>query len=131
MNLLLDTHIFLWSMLEPERLSRKVGVELENRENQLWFSPISSWEIMLLEKKGRIALKPDAVSWLREAFRRAPLKEARINHEVAIQSCLIKLSHQDPADRLLAATAVVYELTLVTADERLTKSKRYKVLKNK
>jgi PIN domain nuclease of toxin-antitoxin system len=123
-NLLLDTHIFLWSMLEPERLSRRVGVEMEDRKNQLWFSPISSWEILLLEKKGRIALKPDAASWLREALRRAPSKEARINHEVAIQSCLIKLPHQDPADRLLAATAVVYDLTLVTADERLTQSKR-------
>jgi len=130
-NLLLDTHIFLWSMLEPERLNRKVGVELENRKNELWFSPISTWEIMLLEKKGRIALKPDAASWLREAFKRAPVKEARINHEIAIQSCLIKLPHRDPADRLLVATAVVYDLTLVTADERLMQSKRYKVLRNR
>ena len=56
MNLLLDTHIFLWSMLEPERLSKKVAVELQKQENQLWFSPISSWEIMLLEKKGNVVL---------------------------------------------------------------------------
>jgi len=130
-NLLLDTHIFLWSMLEPERLSKKVAAELQNPENQLWFSPISSWEIMLLEKKGMLFLDPDPASWLREAFKRAPLKEARINHEIAIQSCLIKLSHQDPADRLLAATALIYGLTLITADTRLINSKVCKFLRNK
>lgn len=131
MNLLLDTHIFLWSMLEPERLSKKVAVELLKQENQLWFSPISSWEIMLLEKKGKVSLDPDAASWLREAFKIVPVKEARINHEIAIQSCLIKLPHQDPADRLLAATALIYGLTLVTSDTRLIQSKACKVLTNK
>jgi PIN domain nuclease of toxin-antitoxin system len=130
-NLLLDTHIFLWSMLEPERLSKKVAGELQKQENQLWLSPISSWEIMLLEKKGKIVLDPDSASWLREAFKRVPVKEARINHEIAIQSCLIKLPHQDPADRLLAATAVIYGLTLVTADTRLIGSKVCKLLRNK
>ena len=131
MNLLLDTHIILWSMLEPERLSKKVTVELQKAENQLWFSPISSWEIMLLEKKGKIILEPDSASWLREAFKRVPLKEARINHEIAIRSCLIKLPHQDPADRLLTATASIFGLTLVTADTRLIESKACKFLKNK
>ena len=131
MNLLLDTHIFLWSMLEPERLSKKVAGELQKQENQLWFSPINSWEIMLLEKKGKIILDPDPASWLREAFKRVPVKEARINHEIAIQSCLIKLPHQDPADRLLAATAVIYGLTLVTADTRIIQSKVCKFLRNK
>ena len=131
MNLLLDTHIFLWRMLEPERLSKKVAVELQKQENQLWFSPISSWEIMLLDKKGKVSLDPDPASWLREAFKRVAVKEARINHEIAIQSCLIKLPHQDPADRLLAATALIYGLTLVTADMRLIHSKVCKFLRNK
>jgi len=130
-NLLLDTHIFLWSMLEPERLSKNVAVELQKQENQLWFSPISSWEIMLLDKKGKIELDPHPASWLREAFKRVPVKEARINHEIAIQSCLINLPHQDPADRLLAATALIYDLTLVTADTRLIGSKACKFLRNK
>jgi PIN domain nuclease of toxin-antitoxin system len=86
---------------------------------------------MLLDKKGKIDLDPHPASWLREAFKRMPVKEARINHEIAIQSCLINLPHQDPADRLLAATAVIYDLTLVTADTRLIGSKACKVLRNK
>jgi len=118
-------------MLEPERLSKKVTVELQNQENQLWFSPISFWEIMLLEKKSKLILDPDPATWLREAFKRVPLREARISHDIAIQSCLINLPHQDPADRLLAATASIFDLTLVTADTRLIESKVCKFLKNK
>ena len=131
MKLLLDTHIFLWSLLEPERLSKKIGVELQKQENELWFSPISCWEIMLLNKKSKLFLEPDPASWLRKAFKIMPIKEARINHEIAIQSCLIKLPHQDPADRLIAATAVICGLILVTADTRLIQSKACKVLRNK
>ena len=57
-----------------------------------------------------------------------PLREAVINQEVAIQSRYIDLPHQDPADRFLAATALVYDLILVTADRRLFDSKRFSVL---
>lgn len=59
------------------------------------------------------------------------VKEASLNYEVSIQSRMLDLSHEDPADRFLAATAVVYDLTLVTADERLIVSDRYDVLPNK
>ena len=59
-----------------------------------------------------------------------PYKEAPVNHEVAIQSRAIDLDHQDPADRFLAATALVYDLTLVTADERLLRSRRIPSLAN-
>ena len=57
-----------------------------------------------------------------------PFKQAMINHEVAIQSRLVDLPHQDPADRFLAATAMVYDLILVTADLRLLSSKQFSVL---
>ena len=50
------------------------------------------------------------------------IKQAAINHEVAMQSRLIKLPHQDPADRFIAASAVVYDLVLVTADKYLIKA---------
>jgi PIN domain nuclease of toxin-antitoxin system len=59
------------------------------------------------------------------------VKEASLNYEVLIQSRMLDLSHEDPADHFFTATAVVYELTLVTADERLMVSDRYDVLLNK
>ena len=122
LKLLLDTHIILWSAGEPERLPLSVSEELERESNELWFSPISVWEIILLAEQARISFGADIVKGVRDIFRRIPLKEATINQEVAIQSRFVNLSHQDPADRFLAATAVVYDLTLVTADTRIINS---------
>lgn len=119
MKLLLDTHIFLWGLLEPERLNRDATAELSNPENQIWLSPISVWEAMILAEKGRVALQPDAATWLRTVLSQVNFREARVNHEVALKSRDVSLKHQDPADRFLAATAMVYQLTLVTADRQL------------
>ena len=63
MKLLLGTHIWLWSFLEPERLSQEVFKELENSQNKLWISPISIWETMVLAEKGHIILQPDPETW--------------------------------------------------------------------
>ena len=63
-------------------------------------------------------------------LRSTPLREAPLNHEVAIQSRSLDLPHQDPADPFLAATAIVYDLTLVTADDRLLGSKQFSLLAN-
>ena len=131
MKLLLDTHILLWSLLEPTRLTRDVAVELESRNNELWLSPISTWEVIVLVEKGRVVLETDPATWLRSVYKSVPFKEAPVNHEVAIQSRLINLPYQDPADRFLVGTALVYGLTLVTADPRIVLSKVIPVLPNK
>ncbi|GIX47756.1 MAG: ribonuclease VapC [Candidatus Tectimicrobiota bacterium] len=128
MRLLLDTHIFLWSLLEPERLSRRVATALEDPGNELWLSPIVIWEVLILAEKGRVVLEPDAVAWVRRALQTIPFREAPLTHEVAIQSRFVALPHQDPADRFLAATALVYDLTLVTADERLLRAPSIPIL---
>jgi len=128
LRLLLDTHIILWSAAEPDKLSPNISNELESDSNELWFSPISVWEILLLAEKDRVSLGRDIVKSVREIFRRIPLKEAVLNQQVAVQSRLVQLTHQDPADRFLAATAVVYDLTLVTADARLLAAKEVSIL---
>lgn len=128
MRFLLDTHVILWSTAEPERIPVEVAEELENGSNELWFSPISVWEILLLAEKGRLALKGDQKKRIRKMLQELPLREAVINQEVAIQSRYIDLPHQDPTDRFLVATALVYDLILVTADKRLIDSKGFSVL---
>ena len=128
LKLLLDTHVILWSAAEPERFPQNIAVELENESNELWFSPISVWEILLLAEKGRVILEADHKMSIRKMLQSLPIREAVINQEVAIQSRYVALSHQDPADRFLAATAMVYGLTLVTADKRLTGAKEFPVL---
>ena len=117
MRLLLDTHIWLWSLLEPSRLGSHVRHELVNPQNELWLSPISPWEALVLNAKGKFRLPADVRGWMAQAT--GKLREAPLTHEIAIVSQQLPLPHLDPADRFLAATAQVLGLTLVTADARL------------
>lgn len=128
MKLLLDTHIFVWSNLNPSRLSRRAAKVLADSRNELWISPVTTWEILFLHRKGRLHLKDGPVSWFSEALSRMPFREAAFTHEVALASDAIILPHRDPADTFLAATAKVYGLTLVTADQNLSRGKGYSVL---
>jgi len=118
-RLLLDTHIWLWSLLDPERLHSRVIESLESPDSEIWLSPISIWELTMLADKGRVTLDLSVDAWIAEAFDRAPLHEAHLTFEVAATAHQIELPHPDPADRFLAATAKVLDLTLVTADKRL------------
>jgi PIN domain nuclease of toxin-antitoxin system len=117
MRLLLDTHIWIWSLAEPKRLSRRVQNELRDVNNELWLSPVSTWEALLLHAKGRIRLRGDLRYWMANAT--AHLREAPLTHEIVVAAHELPLLHQDPADRFLAATAGALDLTLVTADARL------------
>ena len=131
MKLLLDTHIWLWSELEPERLSQGVAYAIENPENELWLSPISIWELIVLWQKKRVLPGEDIETWIPRALRALPLQEATITYEVAREVARLSLPHRDPADRFLVATAKVFELTLVTADERLMELREIPVLANR
>ncbi len=117
MKLLLDTHIWLWSMQEPKRLGKTVARELENSHNEFWLSPISTWEALMLNSKGRIRLPEDTGAWIRRTT--AKLREAPLTHEIVIAARTLPFPHNDPADRFLAATAQHLRLTLVTADATL------------
>lgn len=117
MKLLLDTHIWLWSLSEPARVGKRVMHELKNPQNELWLSPISTWEALTLNAKGRIQLPSDLADWVKRAT--APFREAPLTHEIALLARLLSLPHNDPADRFLAATAQLLRLTLVTADGNL------------
>jgi PIN domain nuclease of toxin-antitoxin system len=117
LRILLDTHIWLWSIYDPSRIGRSLRLELKNPENELWLSPISTWEALILQEKGRVELEGDLVAWVADAT--AIFREAVLTHAVVLESQRIRLQHRDPADRFLAATAKVLGLTLATADTKL------------
>jgi len=116
LNLLLDTHIWIWSKLEPARLGRRVRAELSKSDNELWLSPVSVWEALSLMQKGRIRVD-NAFVWVESAAEQ--MREAPLTQEIVRVGMALPLPHADPADRFLAATAKVLKLTLVTADQRL------------
>ena len=68
MKLLLDTHIWLWGLLDPDRLSRSVREALESADNELWLSPISVWEALMLVERGRISVNRPATEWVAEGI---------------------------------------------------------------
>jgi PIN domain nuclease of toxin-antitoxin system len=119
-NLLLDTHVWLWRLLEPERLSPRATAVLSAPEHAPYLSPISVWETLVFARRGRLALEPGARDWVRQALRRSPVTIAPVTHDVAIRSeALDGFTSPDPADRFLVATAIEQELVLMTADEAM------------
>jgi PIN domain nuclease of toxin-antitoxin system len=119
MNLLLDTHIWLWSHREPWRLSSEVTRALTDPRNELWLSPISTWELILLVEGKRVTLNEPLDAFVVKSQKELSLREAAFSWAVADELRYTVLRHRDPADRLLVATAKFYDLTLITADRRL------------
>ncbi|TFH32736.1 MAG: type II toxin-antitoxin system VapC family toxin [Myxococcales bacterium] len=122
---LLDTHVWLWALLDPSQLKKKTRGLLASPDARFWLSPISVWETLLLVERGRLELDVDSRRWIRDAMASSGVGEASLNHEVALQSRKVDVKHDDPADRFIAATASVYQLTLLTADERLLRGSGY------
>jgi PIN domain nuclease of toxin-antitoxin system len=132
MKLLLDTHIWLWSLLEPDKIGRKTAGALKSAQVEKWLSPISIWEFLILAQKGRIQLSGmEPAAWMARALSEFPVKEAPLTAEVVLAMPGLGLPHRDPADAFLVATAKAFDLTLVTADARLLGLKGISVLPNR
>lgn len=131
MRLLLDTHVWLWALFEPDRLRPKVRQALRAPEHELWLSPISVWEVLLLAERKRIRLAEPLDATLDEMLAMGALREAPLTTEIARESRRVELGHRDPADRFLVATARILDLTLVTADERLLQARQVAMLSNR
>ena len=129
LRLLLDTHIWLWSLSAPDRLTPQVRRALAKPANELWLSPISTWEVVQLVEKKRIRIEGHFEACLPQA--RGSLREALLSHDVAAAVADVRLPHRDAADLLLVATSRVLNLTLVTADERIIDAKQVPTLANR
>ncbi len=129
MRLLLDTHIWLWSVLDPHKLGGRVQRELQAEDCELWLSPISVWEATVLHRKGRLKIPGDRDAWFGRAF--GHFREATLTNEIVLATTSLALHHFDPADLFLAATAKVLGLTLVTADQKLLGLGDVKTLANR
>ena len=121
MKLLLDSHTWLWLISDIElerdtfRTCREAAVE-----GKLYLSPISLWEIGLKASRGRLDLPALVQAWLQEAVRKSRVTLAPFDFQVACQCATLPPEfHGDPADRILAATCQVHELTLLTRDRML------------
>ena len=128
MRLLLDTHILVWSTLQPKRLNRRVARILEDRRTERWLSPVSVWEVISGVRGGKIRLRMDPLDWIKAILEKGLLREAALSYEVALEAGRFELPHRDPFDRLIVATARARSLTLVTSDANIIASGTVPVL---
>ena len=102
MKFLLDTHIWIWSAVEPDRLKANVVRALDDENNELWLSPISIWELSVLVKKQRIELDEELEVWVKKALSHAKFREAPVTNDVVFEVSRLRFSHRDPADAIAA-----------------------------
>ena len=119
MNYLLDTHILLWWLSEPKKLTSPVFEVISNPTNEIFVSAVSAWEIAI--KKGLKKLK--APKDLIQMLASKDLKQLPIlfEHTLAVEK--LKPFHNDPFDRLLIAQAKYEKMTIITADKWIPKYK--------
>ena len=123
MKLLIDTHVWLWMLNKPTRIGLKTRRVLDNSRNEIFLSPMSIWEVVLIARDGRLGKSTDPYQWFERAFAEFPLHEAPLTREIALEMGRFELRHGDPADRWLIATARVMACKLVTEDEKIIHSK--------
>jgi PIN domain nuclease of toxin-antitoxin system len=119
MRILIDTHIWLWNLAGSPELPAHFKDLLSSSRHEIWLSPITLWEVLVLAEKGRISLNDTPDAFIEKALQLWQVKEAPLDFRIARKSQEINLPYQDPADRFIAATAIVYGLRLMTVDKRL------------
>jgi PIN domain nuclease of toxin-antitoxin system len=114
-RLLLDTHVFLWLLAEPERLGRHLG-SIEDPANDLLLSAASSWEIAIKVRLGRLDLPDDPTRYIPSRMRAVGVEPLAVEHAHALAVAALPMLHRDPFDRILVAQARHLRLGIVTAD---------------
>lgn len=119
--ILLDTHAMIFDALTPERLSQaaQAAIEAGAERGELACADISLWEIAMLIARGRLELAIEPRPFIDDLLLARRIRVLPITPEVAVLAQSTAFAHGDPADRLIAATALQQRCALVTADKRL------------
>ena len=130
MNYLLDTHVWVWLEESPQRVGNKIRRELADLNNEREVSPISTFEISRLLHLGLLRLKHTFAEWRTLSLAHLHATTAPFTHEIAAHAYdLPGEFHNDPADRVLVATARIRGLILVTADDLILRYAHVKTLR--
>ncbi len=120
--IVLDTHAWLWWLSGPERLGKRATRAID-KADRLGVPAISVWEVAMKVQTGRLRLNQPVATWVEQGLAVDPrLELLPLLPSISVESAALSWDHRDPADRLIVATARVYESSLVTADERIRAS---------
>lgn len=119
MNVLLDTATWINGVKEPETLPAKIRAILKSETNSFFLSDISLLEASILARKGRVDFGMKFSDWLQRALAEN-LQVLPVSARVAVvENSLPRTFHGDPADRIIASTAIAHKLTLLTPDPEI------------
>ena len=122
MKYLLDTHVWIWWHMRPERLSAEAKRRISDpsQYEELLLSAISPWEFCKLLELGRIAISCDPEEWLDRALNMVRLRLVPLTPRISYKSTALPVPlHGDPADQIIVATAREESATVLTADKRI------------
>lgn len=120
--IVLDTHAWLWWVSKPTSLSQTARRRIE-RETRIGIPAISCLEVATLVAKGRISLDRDTLEWMNAALAMRKVEPLPLTPAIAVQAAELGRGFPgDPADRLIAATAINEAVPLVTKDRKIRKS---------
>ena len=122
MKYLLDTHVWIWWNMRPQKLSVRVRglIAAAARYDELLLSAISLWEFAKLLEKQRLAISCDPEEWFRVALDMPKLRLVQLSPSIAYRSTILPAPfHDDPADQMIVATAREENATVLTADEKI------------
>lgn len=126
MNLLVDTHILLWTLSGSNQLDAKVEQTLKSPKNVLWVSSISVWEVAIKSQVGKLTI-PNTFT---QAIQAQGMQILPFDERHALATLTLPLHHRDPFDRALVAQSIVENCTLVTADAQVLQyANEVKILK--
>ena len=123
MNVLLDTHTFLWTLFDTNKLSNKVLLTIENEENKVFISAITFWEISLKYALGKLQLNNCTPDYLPKLVAQMGFDILPFNIQEASSIHQLPLIHRDPFDRMLIWQSINYNLTFISKDKEM---KNYK-----
>ena len=125
--IVVDTHIIIWNALKPEMLSEKAekAISAANNSDGIIFCEISLWEIAMLMHKGRLSIDIEYLEFIKLILESNEYVFMGITPDIAALSTdLLSDNNKDPADRIIAATSIIENAKLVTADKKLRKSQK-------
>ena len=117
MKVLVDTHTFIWALLDDHRLTPKAKQVLRSNEHELVFSLVSLWEIAIKIKTGKLNTIGSSVAYIRDEMDAYGMELLPIRYEHILQLESLPHHHGDPFDRLLIAQAITESLPILTADK--------------
>ncbi len=118
----LDTHAWVWLVDRPDRIPPRARrlIEEAGQEANVYVSSISVWEVFMLAERNRLELRIPVDQWVRRNEELSFLRFHPVDNRIAGSSVqLPSFPHQDPADRMIVATARSLGATLITRDRRM------------